>query len=52
MEPEQFVPGAEHDSPGMTLELRSEAKISGAEIRLRQICRWSNADAPTSATAR
>jgi flagella basal body P-ring formation protein FlgA len=46
MAPEQFVPAPERSMGGMTLELRSEATVSGGDIRLRQICRWSKADAP------
>lgn len=28
-----------------TLELRGEAKVSGADVKLRQVCRWSEDDA-------
>ncbi len=40
---EKFVPGR-HAAPG-TLELRGEASIYGGEVRLKQVCRWSEADA-------
>jgi flagella basal body P-ring formation protein FlgA len=45
---EKFVPS---NSPGMasrgaTLEIRSEATVIGAEVKLRQICRWSDRDKP------
>jgi len=42
---EKFVPG-QYAAPG-TLELRGEASIYGGEVRLRQVCRWSEADAAT-----
>ena len=29
---------------GATLEIRSEATILGGEVKLRQVCRWSEAD--------
>lgn len=38
---EQFVPG---DGAAAILELKSEATATGAEVKLRQICRWSDAD--------
>lgn len=31
---------------GTTVELRAEASVVGGEVKLRQICRWSDADAP------
>src|SRR5881227_1618668 len=40
---EKFVP-ADAMSRGATLDLRPEATISTPEIRLRQVCRWSDAD--------
>src|SRR4051812_21717429 len=40
---EKFVP-ADAMSRGATLELRPEATISTPEIKLRQVCRWSDAD--------
>src|SRR3954463_16728016 len=39
---EKFVP-ADAMSRGATLELRPEATISTPEIKLRQVCRWSDA---------
>jgi flagella basal body P-ring formation protein FlgA len=41
---EAFVPGADRFAQGATLEMRSEATIIGSEIKLRQICRWSDDD--------
>jgi flagella basal body P-ring formation protein FlgA len=41
---EKFVPC--HYSAGGTLEMRGEASIYGGEVRLKQVCRWSEADAP------
>src|SRR6187551_2090396 len=32
-----------------TLELRSEVRVYGGSVRLKQICRWSADDAPTFA---
>lgn len=40
---ERFVAGA----AGVTCELRGEATVVGAEIRFRQIARWSDADKST-----
>jgi flagella basal body P-ring formation protein FlgA len=40
---EQFVPGS--NGPGGTLELRGEATITGADVKLKQLCRWSDSDA-------
>jgi flagella basal body P-ring formation protein FlgA len=40
---EIFVPG-KYAAPG-TLELRGEASVYGEEVRLKQVCRWSEADA-------
>ncbi len=44
MSAEQFVPGTAHFAAGATLELRGEATVIGAEVRLRQVCRWSDRD--------
>jgi flagella basal body P-ring formation protein FlgA len=41
---EAFVPGADRFAQGATLEMRSEATIAGSDIKLRQICRWSDGD--------
>ena len=41
---EKFVPGSSNVC-GATLEMRTEATIVGAEVRLKQVCRWSDADA-------
>ena len=42
---EKFVPGTARFAAGATLELRGEATIIGPEVKLRQVCRWSGADA-------
>ncbi len=42
---EKFVPEPSRIPRGATIELRSEATIHGAEVRLKQICRWSDGDA-------
>ena len=42
---ERFVPGTARFAAGATLELRPEATVLGAEVRLKQVCRWSAADA-------
>ena len=41
---EKFVPGAARAAGG-TLEIRGEATVVGSEVKLKQICRWSDADA-------
>lgn len=41
--PTRFVPH-EAQLRGGTLELRKEATVIGGEVRLKQICRWSDAD--------
>jgi flagella basal body P-ring formation protein FlgA len=47
---EKFVPGPRLDGRASTLELRSEARVNGPEVRLKQICRWADADAPVFTT--
>src|SRR5205807_1434687 len=42
---ERFVPGGAHLAEPATLELRGEATILGADVKLKQVCRWSNRDA-------
>jgi flagella basal body P-ring formation protein FlgA len=42
---ERFVPGTDRYVAGATLELRGDATIFGAEVKLKQVCRWSDADA-------
>jgi flagella basal body P-ring formation protein FlgA len=42
---EKFVPGSPRFAEGGTLEVRSDAKIYGSEVKLRQICRWADSDA-------
>src|SRR5438477_434240 len=41
---EKFVSGTPRVLGGATLELRGEATITGAEVKLKQVCRWSEAD--------
>ena len=42
---EDFAPGTARFAAGATLELRGEATVVGAEVRLKQACRWTEADA-------
>src|SRR5687768_6061046 len=42
---EKFVPGTARFAAGATLELRGEATVFGPEVKLKQVCRWSGADA-------
>jgi flagella basal body P-ring formation protein FlgA len=44
---EKFVPGTGRAAAGATLELRGDAIIVGADVKLKQICRWSDSDAAT-----
>ncbi len=46
LDAQKFVPAPGRAGPGATLELRSDATVNGNEVRLRQICRWCNSDAP------
>ena len=41
---EKFVPGKARFAAGATLELRAEATVLGAEVKLKQVCRWSSSD--------
>ena len=41
---EKFVPGGERFYAGATLELRGEVTVIGEEVKLKQVCRWSDAD--------
>jgi flagella basal body P-ring formation protein FlgA len=41
---EKFVPGTARFAAGATLEMRTEATVLGAEVKLKQVCRWSGAD--------
>ena len=45
--PEQFVGGGM--AGAATLQLRSEAVVYGADVTLRQVCQWPDADAPAFA---
>jgi flagella basal body P-ring formation protein FlgA len=42
--PEKFVPGSTGFDAGATVELRGEAVVVGEEVKLRQVCRWSQRD--------
>lgn len=42
---EKFVPGSARFPAGATIEIRGEATVVGAEVKLKQVCRWSDADA-------
>ncbi len=46
---EKFVPEPSRLRPGATLEVRAEATIHGSEVRIKQVCRWSDADARSMA---
>jgi len=41
---EKFLAGSPGLVAGATLEVRSESSIIGGEVKLRQVCRWSEAD--------
>jgi flagella basal body P-ring formation protein FlgA len=41
---ERFVPPGPLSGVGATLELRPDATVIGAEVKLRQVCRWSDRD--------
>jgi flagella basal body P-ring formation protein FlgA len=43
--PERFVPSTPRMMRGATLALRGEATVIGEEVRLKQVCRWSDDDA-------
>jgi flagella basal body P-ring formation protein FlgA len=43
MSAEKFVPG-NSASIGATIEVRNEATIVGPEVKLKQLCRWADAD--------
>lgn len=40
----KFTPGSQRFLAGATLEMRSESTIIGGEVKLKQICRWSDND--------
>jgi len=42
---EKFVPGSARFAAGATLEMRAEATVYGADVKLKQVCRWSKDDA-------
>jgi len=42
---ERFIAARPSVAGGATIELRPEATVFGPEVRLKQICRWSNHDA-------
>jgi flagella basal body P-ring formation protein FlgA len=41
----KFVPSDSLSTPTGNLELRREATVSGADVTLKQVCRWSDSDA-------
>jgi flagella basal body P-ring formation protein FlgA len=41
---EKFVPGGARFYGGATLEMRGEVTLIGEEVKLKQVCRWSDAD--------
>jgi flagella basal body P-ring formation protein FlgA len=41
---EKFVPGGERFYSGATLELKGEVSVIGEEVKLKQVCRWTEAD--------
>jgi flagella basal body P-ring formation protein FlgA len=43
---EKFVPQNTRFIGGASVELRSDATVVGSEVKLRQICRWSDHDKP------
>jgi flagella basal body P-ring formation protein FlgA len=47
---EKFVPADRPAAVGGALELRGEATVVGSDVKLKQVCRWSDADAPLFAS--
>jgi flagella basal body P-ring formation protein FlgA len=45
-EGDKFVPSDSVSSPAGTLELRQQATVFGGDVKLKQVCRWSDEDAP------
>ncbi|HSI34704.1 MAG: flagellar basal body P-ring formation chaperone FlgA [Phycisphaerae bacterium] len=41
---EKFVPGGSRFAAGATLEVRGEVNVIGDEVKLKNVCRWSDAD--------
>jgi len=41
---EKFVPDNADCTPSGTLELRQDATVSGPDVKLKQVCRWSDSD--------
>jgi flagella basal body P-ring formation protein FlgA len=41
---EKFVPGGERFLIGATLEMKGGVTLIGEEVKLKQVCRWSDAD--------
>ncbi len=46
---EHFVPRTAQVTGGATVELKAETSVVGEEVKLRQVCRWSDADATAMA---
>jgi flagella basal body P-ring formation protein FlgA len=42
---DKFVPADTQGAPSGTLELRQEASVFGSDVKLKQVCRWTDADA-------
>jgi flagella basal body P-ring formation protein FlgA len=42
---EKFIPNAADSTPSGTLELRADATVNGPDVKLKQVCRWSDTDA-------
>lgn len=45
LSPEKFIPGTARFAAGAAIEFRADAMINGTEVKLRQLCRWSDRDA-------
>jgi flagella basal body P-ring formation protein FlgA len=50
IEGQKFVPADRSAAVGGALELRAEATVTGNDVKLKQVCRWSDADAPLFAS--
>lgn len=47
---QKFVPADRSAAVGGSLEVRAEATVVGSDVKLKQVCRWSDADAPLFAS--
>jgi flagella basal body P-ring formation protein FlgA len=41
---EKFIANSTDSTPSGTLEVRQDATVNGADVKLKQICRWSDSD--------